>query len=469
MDLPPGEKALPLKWVYTFKYDADGNLVRHKARVVVKGFLQRPGVDYDESFAPVSKHTTLRAVLATAALNDYKLHQIDIKTAFLNGVLEETVYVQPPPGFEAPDKVWHLRRALYGLRQAPRAWHFTLKDELERLGYCESAADPSLFLGPDNVYLLTYVDDILIAAPSLAVVESVKKSVLSAFDARDLGEAKLFLGMSITRDRAARTIKLSQPRMTRELINKYGLADGKTKPTPLGTLKLSKMTGSPLDVKDYTYSALVGSLNYLAVCTRPDISQAVGALSKYMSAPTTAHWLAAKHVLRYLASTTGYGITFNGASAKLVGYCDADYAGDPDSRRSTTGYVFVLNGGAISWASRLQKTVAASTTEAEYMAEAAAVKEALWLKTLLTDLGFSINSVKLYADNQAAIKLMSNPIVSQRSKHIDVSYHFARQHIVNGNIALTYKPTTEMIADTLTKAVPESKHRTCCIGMGLSK
>ena len=293
--------------------------------------------------------------------------------------------------------------------------------------------------------------------------------MLNAFDARDLGEAKLFLGMNIERNRAARTIKLSQPRMTRELIVKYGLADGKPKPTPLGTLKLSKTIGSPLDAKDFTYSALVGSLNYLAVCTRPDISQAVGVLSKYMAAPTTAHWLAAKHVLRYLASTTDYGITFDGTSANLIGYCDADYAGDPDSRRSTTGYVFVLNGGAISWASRLQKTVAASTTEAEYMAEAAAVKEALWLKTLLTDIDYSINAVKLYADNQAAIKLMNNPIVSQRSKHIDVSYHFARQHIVNGTIALTYKPTAEMVADTLTKAVPESKHRTCCIGMGLNK
>ena len=470
MDLPAGEKKLPVKWIYTLKQDADGNIVRHKARVVVKGFFQRPGVDYDESFAPVSKYSSLRALLSTAALHDYELQQIDIKTAFLNGKLEETVYVEPPPGYhEAPGKVWHLKRALYGLRQAPRAWHFTLKRELEGLSFQESDADPSLFLGPDNVFLLTYVDDILIAAPSLAAVERVKESLLSVFDAHDLGDAKLFLGMSIERDRAARTLKLSQPRMTRELIANYNMTDGKTKPTPLGSLKLNKTTGTPLDTKDYTYSALVGSLNYLAVCTRPDISQAVGALSKYMAAPTTAHWLAAKHVLRYLAATTDRGITFGGDTASLVGYCDADYAGDPDSRRSTTGFVFVLHNGAISWASRLQKTVAASTTEAEYMAEAAAVKEALWIKTLLTDLNYSINSVKLYADNQAAIKLMSNPIVSQRSKHIDVSYHFARQHIANGTISLDYMPTANMIADTLTKAVPESKHRTCCSGMGLGK
>jgi hypothetical protein len=251
-------------------------------------------------------------------------------------VLAETVYVEPPPGFESPGKVWHLRRALYGLRQAPRAWHFTLKEALERLGYHESAADPSLFLGGDNVYLVTYVDDILIAAPSRAAIESVKKSVLDAFDARDLGEAKLFLGMTISRDRANRTIKLAQMRKVQDLINQYGLKDGKTKPTPLGSLKLNKTAGTPLDAKDYTYSALVGSLNHLAVCTRPDISQAVGALSKYMASPTTAHWLAAKHVLRYLASTTDYGITFNGNVANLDGYCDADYAGDPDSRRSTT-------------------------------------------------------------------------------------------------------------------------------------
>ena len=470
-ELPLGEKSLPLKWVYTYKHDANGDLIRHKARVVAKGFYQREGVDFDEVFAPVGKYTTLRALLSTVAFHDYELHQIDIKTAFLNGKLDETVYVQPPPGFEMPGKVWRLNRALYGLRQAPRAWHQTLKNELEGLGFRESDADPSLFLGDKNVSLLTYVDDILISAPSLADVNLVKKRLLEKFEARDLGDATLFLNMNITRDRAARTIKLSQSRAVDELINKYNLKDGKTKPTPLGSAKLAQdPDGKLLDTETSPYSALIGSLNYIAVCTRPDISQAVGALAKYMAKPAPSHWSVAKHVLRYLAGTLDYGITFGGAAPtpNLTGFCDADYGSDPDTRRSTTGYVFVLNGGAISWASRLQKTVAASTTEAEYMSESAAIKEALWLKTLLTDLGYTITTINLKADNQAAIKLMHNPIVSQRSKHIDIAYHFARQRVIDGTITLSYIPTEEMIADTLTKPVPESKHVSCCRGMGLS-
>jgi hypothetical protein len=324
--------------------------------------------DFDEVFAPVGKYTTLRTLLSTVAYNDFELHQIDIKTAFLNGKLDETVYVTPPPGFEMPGKVWLLRRALYGLRQAPRAWHKTLQHELEAIGFSESQADPSLFLGPEHVTLLTYVDDILIAAPTLAEVNAVKKQLLSRFEARDLGDASMFLNMTIDRDRPSRTIKLSQRRAVEELISKYNMSDGKTKVTPLGSSKLFKDPDSkPLDTDSCPYSALIGSLNYFAVCTRPDISQAVGALAKYMAKPLASHWAVAKHVLRYLAGTIDYGITYGGNTPTpiLVGYCDSDYGSDPDSRRSTTGYAFMLNGGAISWASRLQKTVAASTTEAE--------------------------------------------------------------------------------------------------------
>ena len=465
--LPAREKSLPLKWIYTYKHDSNGNYIRHKARVVVKGFYQREGVDFDEVFAPVGKYTTLRALLSTVAFHDSELHQIDIKTAFLNGKLNETVYVQPPPGFEMPGKVWLLKRALYGLRQAPRAWHQTLKIELEGLGYRESMADPSLFLG-NNVALLIYVDDILIAAPTIAEIKTVKDQLLGKFEARDMGDASLFLNMMIHRDRTNRTIKLSQRRAIEELINNYNMSDGKTKPTPLGSTKLFKDPESQLlDTEACPYSALIGSLNYLAVCTRPDISQAVGALSKYMAKPLVSHWSAAKHVLRYLAGTLDYGINYGGDKLGLVGYCDADYGSDPDSRRSTTGYVFMLNGGAISWASRLQKTVAASTTEAEYMSESAAIKEALWLKTLLTDFGYDFSSIYMFADNQAAIKLMTNPIISQRSKHIDIAYHFARQHVIAGTITLGYIPTEQMVADVFTKPVPESKHMWCCKGMGL--
>jgi hypothetical protein len=314
---------------------------------------------------------------------------------------------------------------------------------------------------------MVYVDDILIAAASIDTVNKVKEALTTLFDARDLGDAVLFLGMVIHRDRAARTLKLTQERMTKELISKYGLDDGKPKAVPLSpSVRLSKDDGEPLDTAVYTYSPLVGSLLYLSVCTRPDISYTVGALARFMSNPTAAHWQAAKGLLRYLAGTATYGITYGGGS-ELLSYCDADYAGDTDTRRSTTGYVFILNGGAISWSSRRQQTVAASTTEAEYMAAAHAVKEALWLRKLLQDVRIPIGTVTIKADNQSAIKLLKNPISSVRSKHIDVIYHFARERVARKEVAFTYIKTDDMIADMLTKPVPETKHRFCRTGMGI--
>ena len=223
-----------------------------------------------------------------------------------------------------------------------------------------------------------------------------------------------------------------------------------------------------MDARTPGYAQLVGSLLYLSVCTRPDIAQAVGALARYMSKPSLAHWQAAKGVLRYLAGTANYGITFGAGGPGLEAYCDADYAGDIDTRRSTTAYVFILNGGAISWSSRLQQTVAASTTEAEYMAAAAAIKEALWLRTLLGNLGQPIQTIPMLADSQGAIKLLKNPVFSMRSKHIDVIYHFARERVARNDVSFSYIKTDHMVADSLTKPVPATKFDYCRTAMGIT-
>ena len=475
-DPPCGVKPIPTKWVYTVKYDAAGNVERFKARLVAQGFRQREGVDFQEVFAPVSKYSTLRALLAIAAANDMELQQLDITTAFLNGELAEEVYVLQPPGFEdGTGRAAHLHRALYGLRQAPRAWHARLKEELERIGFVESLADPGLFIfsgdgdGDSLVYVLVYVDDILIASKQLAAVQRAKAALLSAFKARDLGEATLFLGMQIARDRATRTIKLSQPRMAADLAARFGVESARARSTPLSAAdRLTAGAGEPLDLQLFPYSTLVGSLLYLSICTRPDIAFSVGALAKYMAAPTTAHWAAAKGVLRYVACTSEYGINFGGTGAAgLQGFCDADYAGDTDTRRSTTGYVFTLHGGAITWSSRRQQTVAASTSEAEYMAAAHAVKEALWLRKLAHDLRIEVAPISIQADNQSAIKLLKNPISSMRSKHIDVIYHFARERVARKEVVFSYISTGLMIADSLTKVVPAEKHNFCRKGMGV--
>lgn len=471
-DLPQGIKPIPVKWVYKIKRDSKGNIERYKARLVAKGFMQQEGVDFNEVFAPVSKHTTLRAFLAKVAAQDLELHQLDVKTAFLNGELEEEIYMQQPPGFEegGPNIACRLQRALYGLRQAPRAWHTRLKLELEKIGFQASEADPGLYIySKGDVYLLVYVDDILIASKGIEAVNKVKELLMSVFDVRDLGEAKYFLGMELLRDREAKTLKITQQRMATDLIGKYGMTEAKSKSTPMSTSQKMTQEGEeePLDKTQFPYSELVGSLLYLSVCTRPDISQSVGVLARYMATPTAMHWQAAKGVLRYISGTLGYGIIFGHKANELHGYCDADYAGDLDTRRSTTGYVYLLYGGAISWSSRLQPTVAASTAEAEYMAAAQAVKEALWLRKLMADLGMKTTTVRIYCDNQGAIKLLKHPIASVRSKHIDVLHHFARERVARKEVEFQYCATDEMVADNLTKALASTKFYSCCVGMGV--
>jgi hypothetical protein len=400
-----------------------------------------------------------------------EIQQLDIKTAFLNGELEEDVYIQQPPGYEegSNNTACHLHKALYGLKQAPRAWHLRLKQELETMGFTQSEADPGLFIKMEegnSAFLLTYVDDILIITHGTAAAIPIKERLMTAFDARDLGEATFFLGMSIIRDRENRTVKLAQGRLTADLLSKYDMLEAKALSTPLNpSTKLTK-EGEALDRETYNYSQLIGSLMYLSVCTRPDISQAVGALARYMARPTKVHWQAAKGVLRYLSGTANYGIIFGGASKGLEAYTDADFAGDIDTRRSTTGYVYIFNGGAISWSSRLQQTVAASTTEAEYMAAAFTIKEGLWLHKLFNDLGLNIQ-INIKADNQSAIKLLKNPVLSMRSKHIDVIYHFARERVARGEVSFQYIRTDNMVADALTKPVPANKLNYCRDAMGV--
>jgi cell wall-associated NlpC family hydrolase len=476
VDRLPGSKVITLKWVFTKKRDAAGQVERYKARLVARGFQQREGLDYDELFAPVGKHTTLRLLLSMVAAEDMELHQLDFKTAFLNGDLAEEIYVEQPPGYRLgkPGQVIRLSKALYGLKQAPRAWHQTLKKELLANGFMESVADPGLFFLHTNTgraCVLIYVDDALVAAHTLEAVLQVKSLLMGMFEARDLGEAGLFLGMAIERNRQQHTIKLHQERAVKDLLAKYNMKHANAKVIPLspGT-KLQKDEGEPLDAEQkHIYSSLVGSLNYLAVCTRPDIAFPVGVLARYLASPTSDHIAAAKGVLRYLAGTTNHGLNYGAklGDSTIIGYCDADHAGDLDKRRSTTGYTFILNGGSISWSSKRQETVALSTVEAEYMAAASATKEALWLRGLLAELGLPYQTIQIYADNQGAMQLVKNPIVSARSKHIDVRYHFVREHVAKEEVAFHYISTNEMKADSLTKALSGDKHSFCKLGMGV--
>ncbi|KAJ9525182.1 hypothetical protein QJQ45_020705, partial [Haematococcus lacustris] len=440
---PANARVLPTKWVLKVKRDAAGNIEKLKARLVAKGFYQQSGVDVGDVYAPVSKHTTLRTLLAKAAAENMEIHQLDFETAFLNGKLEpgEVIYVQQPEGFEegSTNTVCRLQKALYGLRQAPRAWHARLCEELLSMGFKASEADPALFtlqLSTGMVYLLVYVDDCLLCTQQgdTAGLAHVKKQLSSAFKLKDLGEARWFLGMQPTRDRAEGTIKLDQHKFIQELVTANSKSAAHSKPLPMAPAVKLVREGDALDTTLHHYSALVGSLLYLTCCTRPDIAFAVGALARHMSAPTKQHWAAACSVLCYLKGTADQGLLFGGVSG-LQGFSDADYAGDKDTARSTTGYIFTLNGGAISWSSRLQPTVAMSTAEAEYMAASSAAKEALWLRKLMRDLQLDASCVHLGCDNQAAIQLLHNPMATSRAKHIDVHHHFVRERISRAVVA----------------------------------
>ena len=469
---PPGVKPLRLKWVYKIKRDTAGNIQRYKARIVAKGYEQQEGFDYDEVFAPVSKYATMRTLLAKVAAEDLELDLVDIKTAFLQGTLEEDIWVTQPPGYQLgePHLACKLKKALYGLKQAPRCWHQRLHSELLALGFKVSDGDPGLYISTGTklpAYILVYVDDLAIASKSRQLVSQLKERLLEVFDGRDLGPLSSYLGIAVERDRAARTIIISHKRMILELLDKYGLENCHPRQLPLSASALTGTPGELLDHSTHPFRQLVGSLMHLSVTTRPDISFAVGALARQMAQPAAVHWQAAKGVLRYLAGTVDCGLTFGGGSLELTGYCDADYAADTDTRKSTTGYVFILNNGAVSWQSKRQPTVAASTTEAEYMAAASGIREALWLRKLIIDLDMDSGPINIYADNQGAIKLLRNPIMTGRAKHIDVMHHFARERVQRKEVGVHYISTDKMLADVFTKVVPVAKHQYCCKGFGM--
>ena len=347
--------------------------------------------------------------------------------------------------------------------------------ELEKLLFVASSSEPGLFTyrgqlrGP--VLILVYVDDILVAGKSLNTVQQIKQMLSTAFEIRDLGEASFYLGITVIRDRPNRTITLVQTKLLDKLRAQYGIESGRSKSTPIALgVQLSQDIGDPLDVQTYTYSNLVGSLLYLSVCTRPDIAFAVGVLSKFMSKPTTVHWHTAKGVMQYLLSTADKSLVLGGSPADMIlhGYCDADFAGDLDTRKSTVGYVFMLGYSALSWCSKRQATVAVSTMEAEYMSAAHATREALWLKLLLSELTqIKVPVVHVAIDNQGALQLIRNPVISQRAKHIDVIYHFTREHVQKGNVCFHYVSTQDMVADVFTKSLSKVKHEICCAALGL--
>jgi hypothetical protein len=478
--LPKGRKSVGCKWVFRTKKDALGDVIRHKARLVAKGFSQVAGVDFLETFAPVAKFNTIRCILALGAALDLEIHQMDVQTAFLNGELEEDIYMSQPHGFEEKDfehLVCKLKKSLYGLKQSPRAWYQRIDSFFTKEGFTRSEADHSLYIKQTSEYLLIvliYVDDLIILASLLEKLAWLKAKLNAEFKMSDLGELMYCLGVEFKRDRKARTITMSQKKYIKEVLKRFNMEECKPIGTPLDVnaklLKLSVEEFEALasEMEGVPYKSGVGSLMYAMVATRADLAFAVSMVSQFMSRAGPTHWSAVKRIMRYLQSTMDYKLCLGGKDITLRGYCDADWAGDANERRSTTGYVFYVGDGAISWNCRRQPTIALSTTEAEYMATSQSTKEAIWLRKLLADVGFvQEGATTIMCDNQGCIALAKNPTHHSRTKHIDVQHHFIREKLESEEIRLEYCPTEDMVADVLTKALAKDRHQRLAKAMGL--
>ncbi|CAL2244935.1 unnamed protein product [Prunus armeniaca] len=462
VERPFAKPVIGVKWVYKTKLNLDGTVQKNKARLVAKGYSQKPGIDYNETFAPVARLDTIRTLIALAAHKEWSLYQLDVKSAFLNGVLKEEVYVEQPQGFVKKDeetKVYKLHKALYGLKQAPRAWYDEIDAYFNKAGFKKSPSEATLYVkaeGSDVLIVSLYVDDIVYTGSSSQMTEEFRRDMMEHYEMTDLGVLHHFLGMGVIQSK--QSIFLHQKKYGQKLVEKFGLKDCKLVATPLAmNEKLSKNDGSEA-ADEGEYRQIVGSLLYLTA-TRPDIMFAASLLARFMHNPTKKHMGTAKRVLRYIQGTIDFGIVFEkGKETTLIGYCDSDWAGSEDDMRSTSGYVFTMGSGVFSWASIKQNTVALSTAKTEYISAAEATSQAKWLRFVLEDFGEEqIEGTQIMCDNTSAIAMAKNPVFHQKSRHINRKFHFIREAIQAKEIELVYCRTEEQIADILTKALPKDR------------
>ncbi|GKB70996.1 putative RNA-directed DNA polymerase [Tanacetum coccineum] len=466
VELPFGRKAIGSKWVYRIKYMSSGEIERFKARLVAKGFNQKEGIDYEETFSPVVKMSTVRCLIDLAVQNDWKLFQIDVNNAFLYGDLSEDVYMLPPPRFFDKDdkRVCKLKRSLYGLKQAPRQWNHKLYETLIEVGFKQSINDHSLYIKNDggvSLYLLVYVDDFVITGNSESEIEKFKTFLNQKFKIKDLGELKYFLGIEVLKTKNG--LCLNQRKYCLELLHEFGLLACRPVVTPLPeNIVLShKETANDKFLQNITaYQKLVGKLIYLCM-TRPDISYAVNCLSQHMHSPLQSHFDLGLRLLRYLKLAPGSGINFAKSHSKfsVIAYSDSDWAKCPVTRRSVTGYCVFVNGSLVSWKSKRQATLSKSSAEAEYRAMASVTCEIMWVLKVLKDFGqCGLTPVDLFCDNKSAIQIAANPVMHEKTKHFDIDVHLVREKVASGLIKTKKVNSKDQVADIFTKALGSVQH-----------
>ncbi|KAL6278328.1 hypothetical protein ACE6H2_021929 [Prunus campanulata] len=461
VELPKEKKAVGSRWIYKTKFHSDGSIERHKARLVARGFTQTYGVDYKETFAPVAKMNTVRVLLSIAVNKEWPLYQMDVKNAFLQGDLEEEVFMKLPPGHPQsnnPNLVCKLHKSIYGLKQSPRAWYAKLSSVLKAVGFQSSNADSSLFVRRRSagiLVVLIYVDDLIVTGDNVDEINKLKWHLQQKLAIKDLGVLKYFLGIEMAA--SGKGLFLNQRKYVLDLLQEFGMLESKPARTPLDSKLKLDMEGEPLRDIRY-YQRLVGKLIYLTI-TRPDITYAVSIVSQFMHSPTMLHLNVVKRILRYLKGSVGCGILMRkNDNAQILGYTDADWAGNFLDRKSTTGYCTFVGGNLVTWKSKKQPVIARSSAEAEYRAMASTACELIWLKGLLSDLGVCHNqSMLLFCDNQAALHIASNPVFHERTKHIEVDCHYIRAHVQSKVIQTQYTRSHDQLADIFTKALPAAQ------------
>ena len=452
MELPNNQKAIGIKWIYKTKLRENGEVDKHKARLVAKGYKQEYGVDYKEVFAPVVRQDTIRLVISLASQNSWSIFQMDIKSAFLEGELEEEVYVEQPLGYVVAGnehKVYKLRKALYGLKQAPRAWYSRIDAYFVKEGFQRCPYEHTLYIkvgdGGEMIMVCLYVDDLIFTGSNKAMLKMFKQSMMREFEMSDL-DIKIVQSDS--------GVFISQRKYVQEILDKFKMENCNSVTTPIDkSMKLVKDQGGK-EVDSTLYKQIVGSLMYLTA-TRPDIMFVVSFVSRFMEHPKEAHLRVTRRILRYLKGTLDFGLFYRkGEKSDLIGFTDSDYVGDLDDRKSTSGYVFMMGSEAISWSSKKQPIVTLSTTEAEFVAATSCACQAIWLRKILEKLQFKqTGATTVYCDNSSAIKLSKNPVLHGRSKHIDVRYYFLRDLVEDGTIDLVHCRSEDQVADILTKSL----------------
>lgn len=465
-ELPEHRKAIGCKWVYKIKQGANNEITQYKARLVAQGYSQKFGEDYDAVFAPVVKQTTLRILLTIAGRNEMKLRHLDVKTAFLNGNLEEIIFMKQPKGYVVQGKekfVLRLKKSLYGLKQAARSWNMKINSILIENGFSRSNEDLCFYrkqVNGANIFLIIYVDDVIIGSKREEEIDKAENLLGQYFKLTSLGNLNYYLGINIEKEESG-IYSMNQKGYIEKIIERFNLKDAKNSKIPLDPGYFKSREEEQTEFPDPTiYQSLIGMILYLAVNTRPDISVSTSILGRSMSKPNKTDWNEAKRVVKYLKMTKDFKLYLGQTTEEqiLVGYSDADWAGDKNDRKSNSGFLFKLFGSCISWMSRKQQCVTLSSTEAEYVALAEAAQEAVWLKRILEDFGVFIeNQIIIYEDNQSCLKLILNEQSSRRSKHIDTKYHFLKD--LKNELVLNYEycPSNYMIADALTKPLEVTK------------